>query len=241
MGAILSRYGEDWLWQAFEDEGIPASLAERGFSDLRLRVETEGLALPHVRLYGARGGGPVLLLDACLGEASVRAPFFAQRGQELGRTAEFAVVHWVREQDPTTGFSLDRPRLPLQDHPGLGLLRRAFRIVVRMALDLGKDGVLSVPKFFHDAVIFWRSRLFLFLDPEEQGRFVALMRDLRPLPLGEASLALLDGRVRDDQGQPTTWNPGYLACPLSPDLIEYFHCDPYASAVEAASQVRFEV
>jgi len=161
-------------------------------------------------------------------EAGIRHAYSMERPIEL------AVVHWVREEDPTAAFRADRPPLPLQQHPGLGVLRLAFRVVVRMAAELEKDGVASVPKFFHDAVIFFRSRLFLFLflDGDEQGRFEALARDLRQLPLRQASLALVSGAVRDDNNTAAYWMPGYQVFPLSALLTAYFHSPQYAARVD---------
>jgi hypothetical protein len=160
----------------------------------------------------------------------------------MERPIELAVVHWVREGDPTAVFRPDRPPLPLQQHPGLGVLRLAFRVVVRMAAALEKDGVASVPKFFHDAAIFFRSRLFLFLDGEEQGRFEALTRDLRQLSLRQASLALVSGAVRADNGVAVYWMPGYQVFPLSALLTGYLHSPQYAAQVNVGfSHSRYRV
>jgi hypothetical protein len=99
-----------------------------------------------------------------------------------------------------------------------------------------------VPKFFHDALIFYRSRLFLFLDGDEQGCFEALARDLSPLSLGEASLALVCGCVRDTHGAVMHWRPGYQVFPLSETLTAYFHSPQYSTQVAAGlGRRRFSV
>ena len=116
-----------------------------------------------------------LLLEAAFREGS--ADLIALGGQPAD-PVDLLVVQWVKEQDPTANFTADHPRLPLQDHPGLGVLRRVFRVALRIGRDLGKDGLASYPKYPHDAAIFYRSRLFLFADPAEQGRFIAMLRDL---------------------------------------------------------------
>jgi hypothetical protein len=240
MTGVLGTYDVLALQALFDDTGVLSALRERGFADLEVRVETAGRALPHVLLSGCKGGERYVLLDACVGEAVVRPEYFQRRGVAVSRPLELAVVHWVREEDPTARFSQERPRLPLQLHPGLGVLRRAFRMVVRMAAGVGKDAVASVPKFFHDAVIFFRSRLFLFLDPAEQGRFEALLRDLRRLPLGDASLALIGGCVSDAAGRVTSWDLGYQVFPLAAEMTAYFHSRQYAERVAAAlEQSRF--
>jgi len=236
MNKVLGRYDAVAIRRLFTEEGIVAAVEDRGFSGLGCRVDARNLVLPHARLYGHKGAHRFLLLDACVGEARVQKDFFDARGYPIDRPLDLVVVHWVREQDPTAAFPADRPPLLLQRHPGLGILRRAFRVVVRMATELQKDAVVNVPKFFHDAQIFFRSRLFLFLDAEEQGRFEALARDLASLSLGDASLALLGGCVRDASGAAVVWNPGYQVFPLSDPVRTYFHSEGYCAAVRSTQE-----
>ena len=231
MGDVLGRYNAAGIRKLFDEGGVLQALDRKGFQALEVVVESEGRALPHALLYGWKTRERHLLLDACVGEATVRPAPFLRHGYPMERPVELAVVHWVREEDPTAVFRPDRPPLPLQQHPGLGVLRLAFRTVVRMAAELEKDGVASVPKFFHDAAIFFRSRLFLFLDGKEQGQFEALARDLRKLSLRQASLALVGGAVRDDRTAVVYWTPGYQVFPLSTLLTAYFHSPQYAAQV----------
>lgn len=231
MNRVLGRYDAAAIRRLFAEEGIVAAVEARGFTGLGVRVVTRGHVLPHARLYGRKLAHRFLLLDACVGEARVQQDFFAAHGYRVDRPLDLVVVHWVREQDPTAAFTADRPPLLLQQHPGLGILRRSLRVVVRMATELQKDAVVNVPKFFHDAQIFFRSRLFLFLDAAEQGRFEALVRDLGALSAGDASLALLGGCVRGTNGEVMVWNPGYQVFPLSDLVTAYFHSDAYCAAV----------
>jgi hypothetical protein len=233
MDDVLGRYNADAIRRLFDEGGVLQTLEQKGFRGLEVVVESVGRALPHALLYGWKGPERHLLLDACVGEAVVQATVFLRHAYSMERPIELAAVHWVREEDPTVVFRADRPPLPLQRHPGLGVLRLAFRVVTRMAAELGKDGVASVPKFFHDAAIFFRSRLFLFLDGEEQGRFEALARDLRQLSLRQASLALVSGAVRDEEAAAVYWTPGYQVFPLSALLTAYFHSSQYAARVNA--------
>ncbi len=91
-----------------------------------------------------------------------------------------------------------------------------------------------MPKFFHDAVIFYHSRLFLFLDGHEQGKFEALDRDLRGLTIRDASLALVGQCVSDVHGELVHWAPGFQVFPISPMLTAYFNSTAYAETVRAA-------
>lgn len=236
MDKVLDRYDATALRRLFEEAGVLTALDRKGFDRIGLVIESAGRALPHALLFGYKGGTRFLLLDGCVGEATVQPAFFVGCGHPMDQPIELAVVHWVREEDPTATFAADRPQLPLQEHPGLGVLRLVFRVVTRIAADLGKDGIANVPKFFHDAVIFFHSRLFLFLDAAEQGRFEALARDLAALHLGDASLALANGAVRDADGAVVKWTPGYQVFPLTARLTAYFHSQPYADGVGRARE-----
>lgn len=234
MTRVMQRYDAAALRAMFAESGTLARLERKGFTDLEVEIDDGGRALPHTLLTGRKAGARHVLLDAILGEAVADPEVFARTGYAMPRPIELLVVHWLREEDPTAAFAADRPALPLQHHPGLGILRSAFRVVVRIARELGKDGVASCPKFFHDAVIFQHSRLFLFLAGEEQGRFEALVRDLRSLSLGEASLAILEGVVRAADGSIVQWNPGFLVYPLSPDVTGFLHAPAYTEEVARA-------
>lgn len=238
---VMHRYDAAALRTMFAEAGTLALLERKGFDGLEVTVDGAGRALPHTQLIGRKHGARHVLLEAILGEAVVDPHVLARDGVVVDRPIELLAVHWLREEDPTAAFAPERRALPLQRHPGLGVLRSAFRVVVRIATELGKDGIANCPKFFHDAVLFFRSRLFLFLDGEEQGRFEALLSDLRSLPLGDASLAILSGRVSDANGVAARWTPGFQVFPLGSELTAYLHSARYAELVERGCAHRFTV
>jgi hypothetical protein len=242
MTLLFGRYDAPSLERLFQESGVLGALRAKGFAGFEVEVSDAGLALPHVLLRARKDGRRHLLLDACLRRVSVSPAIEPAGAEGNAASLDLLLVQWVREEDPTADFSPERPPLPLQNHPGLGVLRRAFRVAVRLAGDLGADGIASRPKFYHDALIFERSRLFLFLDGGEQGRFEALMRDLEALPLREATLAVAGWCVRDEGERVLRWDPGYLVFPLSPRLTSYLHTPAYAAAVLAARKAsRFRV
>ncbi len=238
---VLGRYDAGAVHACLAEAGVLAALERRGFGDFAVEIGPGDSAPPHLRVHGEKDGIRGVLLDTILIESAVPAAFFARHGYAVARPAELVLVSWLREEDMTAAFTASRPPLPLQEHPGLGVLRRAFRVVVRMAAELGKDGVASAPKFFHDAAIFYRSRLFLFLDPREQGRFEALLRDLVALPIGDASLALAGDCVADqaacagrDRPSPVRWTLNLQVFPVSDLLAGFLHSAEYASRLAAA-------
>ncbi len=233
-GFILGRYDAAGITDLFGEYGVFDATSRRGFSGERVEIDVSSGALSHIRLKATKDAREYLLLDACLAETMISPDFFETRGFDGYPGQALLVVYWCREQDPSVPFSTARPRLPLQEHPGLGILRRMFRIAKRMATDLGKSGLANMPKFYHDALIFYQSRLFLFLDSEEQGRFEALARDLSDLSLQDATLAVIGGCVFDGEGHQFRWAPGFQAYPVSGPLSEYFNSAAYAEGVKQA-------
>lgn len=239
---VLGRWDGPALLAMLEETGALSVLARRGFADLAFEIDAGDGALTHARLHGAKGGARHLLVDACL--TTVRLEEKDRPRCHYGGPAplDLVVVYWLREQDPTAAFDPAHPRLPLQQHPGLGVLRRMAGVAVRMAGELGCDGVAALPKFFHDAVLFHRSRFFLFLDPAEQGRFDALLRDLEPLSLPDATLALGGAAVRDAAGEVAPWQAGLQVMALSSPLSGWFASPAYRDARAAAfAASRFHV
>lgn len=240
MSLLFERYDAAGLEALFEKAGVLAALRKKGFEDVAVDVASS--AVEHVLLSGRKEGSRHVLLDACLRRIrTLPAGLEAGDGVPIA-PLDLLVVHWVREEDPTASFSAERPALPLQEHPGLGILRRAFRVALAVGSDLGADAIANLPKFYHDALIFQRSRLFLFVDPAEQGRFEALSRDLDLLPLVRASIAVAGWCVHDHADRVLRWDPGYLVFPLSARLTEHFHSPRYTAGVDAARDAfRFHV
>jgi len=235
---VLGKYDAPALLALLHEYGVGRVLRSRGFRGPDLVIDDRMGALVNLRLYGWKQGVRYLLLEAALRQGSAE---LAPLGATTPDPADLLVIQWVKEQDPTACFTVEHPRLPLQDHPGLGVLRRVFRIALRIGRDLGKDGLASYPKYPHDAAIFYRSRLFLFADPAEQGRFTAILRDLGDLSLRDISLAVIGGCVRREGARgPSTvsWHPGLQIFPLSRRLADYFNSVEYARGVEEAARAR---
>ena len=233
-GKVLGRYDAETLSARFEKVGIYTALDKKGFSRFEVTIDAPGHGIPHTRLFAWKGSNRFTLIDTCITEVMLAPDLFREGGYPLDRSLDLASLYWLREEDPTASFTIDRPSLPLQEHPGLGILRIAFQVIVGMAREVRKDGIACMPKFFHDAVIFYRSRLFLFLDPAQQGRFEALARDLSTLPIGTASLLLAVDGVRDGEGRPVRWELAPQVFPLSDELRAYFNSTQYAEAVASA-------
>jgi hypothetical protein len=230
-GLFLGRFAAAGLRQELADAGILDGLARRGYRDVDIRTS---LAEGEHQLKIFAAGGTVPLVDLRLAEASslLREPLLLRLGLEV---LSFLSMHWLSLQDPRVSFSPDRPRLPGQDHPGLGLLKLFYLRLIRWAEDWGKDGLVNFPDYYHNAVFY--SPVFRFISPARQGRFEALQAALAPLGVAGASWAVAEGRVREEAGgvsTPYPWEPGEMVAPIAPDLRHYLQSEAYRRAAEAA-------
>ncbi len=154
-----------------------------------------------MHLYGHNPAGEESLLIDCS----------VERQQVAGEPVLY--IHWLSLRNPHATFSERRPQLPGQSAPGLGVAREMVEVLGRVASRLGLRGVAYRPAYFHTA--YPARHRFRFVEPERQGRFLALVRDLAPLPLLEASIALQEGRVRLG-GSPYQWEADEMVYWLVP-------------------------
>ncbi len=124
------------------------------------------------------------------------------------------LAHWLTLRHPLAAFTDDRPPLPGQEVPGLGMAREVAALLHVMASRLGLAGVAVRPAWYH--VAYTSRHDFRFADGDREGRFRALARDLADLPLKAVTVAVAEGRVRLN-GEPYAWEPSLmLSTPEAP-------------------------
>jgi hypothetical protein len=234
---FLGRLDAAALRRELEEAGVVAGLAARGYDRVQIRTTLES---GEHRLRVLPAGGSVPLVDLRLAEAATlfKEPTLSRLGLEV---LSFLSMNWLTLQDPDRKYPPERPRLPGQDHPGLGLSRAVYQRLLLWAEDWGKDGLLNFPEYFHNAVIY--SPAFRFISPAREGRFQALRRDLGALSLAEASWAVESGRVLEEPaGAPFRWEPAEMVAAISHDVRRYLDAADYGRGVEdVAARTRFKV
>lgn len=185
---MLDYYTAQGVEQALWRYGVLEQLNRLGYRNLRVAVDEVDQG-DRLRVFGESGGEEHLLVECVL-----------ERRRVADRMVLF--IHWLTLRHPRVAFADDRPRLPGQDAPGLGMARESSEMLLRMAERLDLDGVAFRPAWYHMAFAA-RSR-FQFVNAARQARFEAMQRDLAHLPLAEATVAVSDGRVLLD-GEPYVW------------------------------------
>jgi hypothetical protein len=217
---FLGFYTPQGLELAIERSGLLDRVRARGFRELTLDLDLDHPGGETVRVRSSRSSEPLIELRARI---------------DRGTVPEMAMlrVEWLLLQNPFARFTSERPRLPGQRFPGLGLLQDVVALLVVACERLHLDGILFVPAHYHTAA--QGKRLLRFLSPEHEGLFNALQAALAPFPLAEASAAVERGRVVDAAGAVFAWRPMEMVLPVSERLKERLAAPEYAARTEAAA------
>jgi acetoin utilization deacetylase AcuC-like enzyme len=225
---LLGACSRQQLELMLERTGLLERLRQLGFPQPALAFDLEHAGGETVRVLAGPDSGE-LLADVRLRVDRRSAPGLAMLR-----------IEWLLLQNPREPFTPARPRLPGQEHPGLGMLRDVIALLIVACERLQLDGVLWVPAHFHTAR--QGRRTSCFLHPEDEGLFRALERAVAGLSLPAASFAVEQGRVLDDAtGAPFVWHPMTVVVPASDRLRQQLAADEYrrvANAAEAAHAFR---
>ena len=230
---LFGRYGPVELRDRLAASGLLAGLSERGYPDPVLRLSCADPSDQRICLYAGEETRERLLLEARL----QLAPFHPRR--PIGPFTEASsfrmlVINWLVLSSPDGTFTVDRPRLPGQEKPGLGLLNLTIALLKVLSRELSVDGVLDVPDHFHTALFY--SRAFRYLDPEVEGRFLAIARDLSGIPLALVSDAIREGCLIDrTTGASISWTPAEQVLALRGPLRRFLRSPSYREARNRAS------
>ncbi|MBT8495495.1 MAG: histone deacetylase [Deltaproteobacteria bacterium] len=214
---LLGFWTVSGLEYALTRYGIFAHTRRLGYSNLRVELDRASVG-ERMRVFGTSHGVEQVLVEMVVEERLV---------------AEHRVlfVNWFTMRNPKARFTGDRPRLPGQDMPGLGLGRESAFLIAGMARRLGFEGTAYRPAWYHIAYI--GRHTYRFVDPGRQGRFEAMLRDLSDLPLLEATRMVADGKVLIN-GEPYQWE--------ADEMVMGLQLDQEREAVEAERErVRFEL
>jgi len=220
---FMGFYTHSGLMEVFEKYGITKILKDKGFHNLHLRIDTDNPYHHVLQLYwGAQPDPSKLLIEIVLHEAVVTPKI-----EMLSGLFNMVFIEWMCLQNPLDDFRKDKPRLPDQEKPGLGISMELVELLVLMAERLRKDGLINVPRCYHVAEVA-QSIGFLFLDPETEGIMRALKRDLRGHSLAEVTWAVELGLVRRaDSSEVFEWPGQEQVLAISEGTKRYFASREY--------------
>ncbi len=218
---VLDHYTPHGIELVLDRTGILAALRDRGFSTPTVEVAGGSGVPPTVRVFGDAEHTQLVL------------EFRIVRSQTIIPGQDVLLVEWLLLQNPAADFDDRKPRLPGQEHPGLGLLGQVAGLLIAMADALKLSAVAFMPANYYIAVL--SQHHLRFADPEAQGIFDSLYQALGHLSLSEASRALEQGRVRDSQTDLAfRWEPSPMVTPKGTVMRHRLNSPEYRDAVNVA-------
>jgi hypothetical protein len=201
---FLDFYGDRGLRMALEKYGIWQALERRGYRDIELSTHADDDR--HTLVVWAEGDGcPRTHLVELVVRKDRLVPQAEPECASLEGAFDVLTVDWLTLRHPLGQFAPERPRLPGQDAPGLGIGERVVETLFRVVDRLGLDAMMTVAEHFHNAVLYRRE--IEFFDPHYAGRCAALeqlLMEREGLSLAAASWAVDWGLVRDE-GEVFAW------------------------------------
>ena len=201
---FLGYYTPHGLELALEQAGVLDRLRDLGYEQPTVELDLTP-ARHTLRVFGDRQHRQLLI------EVRLRRDRHTLPGFEL------LAVDWMLLQHPRGRFTAERPALPGQRHPGLGMLKDAIALLVQVCARLGLDGITFTPSHYH--LVQQSTRHLRMLDPADAALFEALQEALAGVPLREAArLVEEEGVVDERTGQPFRWRGMPMLLALSEGL-----------------------
>jgi hypothetical protein len=228
----LGRFSETEILRSLEECGFLKGLRALRLQPVVLTIAALEPFLQALKLFHMQPDAQHLLAEFRLQEKPL-APKIRREdglGEPLPRVL---AIEWLVLQNTAATFAPERPILPGQRFPGLGLARCVLQWLIALAQELQVEGLTNHPEYFHNAYLY-RDR-FHFYDPRKEGLVQALTRDLLRDSLAQTAWGLEFGCACDENGQVFSWESDLLILPLSQRLEKYFRTEEYLARVEQAS------
>jgi hypothetical protein len=235
---FLGYYSQSGIELALSKYGIYDMLIKKGFSEITTQIDTTDSYRHKLILYdgGIKRDRLVAEIELKKEFISIDLPFVAE--QEL-KSIPALVINWLCLQNFKEQFTDARPQLPGQRFPGLGLAKHVIELLSIICWRLNIACITTIPEHYHNATIY--SKIFSYLDPENQAQFEALSKCLGKYPLYQASWGVELGCVWDCVNERTfKWLSEKQIVPFEKRLLQIFHGKDYKTYVnEREKKYRF--
>ncbi len=231
---FLGFYSKAGIEIALRKYGILKVLQEKGFNNVVFKVDTNDPYVHRLVLYDKKIDPKNQIIDVVLRKdvIDIELPFDCEIN---GKKYEMLIIEWMLMQNPYKQFTKGKPQLPGQKFPGLGLSRQSAEILALTAWRLKLSGVVNVPEYLHNAIIY--SKAFYYINPDTQAKLDALVRDLKKYPLNMVAWACEWGALKYVKtGKALKWQPDKQVLPLESGLKKALFSRKYKKYVKEKSK-----
>lgn len=237
---LFGRFSASLIEGDLRHRGLEPQLLERGYEDLRVEIPQLSVGQEGVQITARHPAAPqrqlLMELKAFWGKLSL------PEGD-----CRALVWDWLEMCDPMSEFTPERPPLPGQKAPGLSMFHDLVELMRYYVAQTEAEALVTIPQYFHNAILYQKDPGYRFLDPLRQGQLVAQIRDLYAAGnLYTATWAFAEDRVEslspaDTEWKGHAWTPSELVVALSAkvqDALDRAERDPQA---ELGRAYRFRV
>jgi len=218
FGSLAGKELDARLLGYYTAHGVELVLESMGIFD---RLRDLGFEHPTLELDLSRPDGHMARIWGQPQRQELLAEIRMRRDRQSFPGLELLAIEWLLLQNPRGAFTPERPALPGQRHPGLGMLRDVIALLVQVCHRLHLDGITYTPSHFHLAS--QSTKYLRFRDPVDAATFDAVREALAGLALVEVSRRVEAGEVRDARtGEPYRWRPMPMVLVVSDALARRF-------------------
>jgi len=227
---FLGYYSLKGLEIILEKYKITKKLNKLGFTKLKLSIDTSDPFKHKIIVFNIDRGVKETLIELVVRRDYVKIdlPFSTPLN---GQKYECLIVEWLKMQNPRKGFTEERPQLPGQDFPGLGIGSAALELLIMASKRLGLQGIINIPDHFHNA--FFYSKLFYYENPDDQAKLLAIIREKRNRKIHNIAWAIEKEYLIDNKtGKAFKWGGKRQVLPLVKDWLQLYQSKAYKAAVD---------
>ena len=229
---FLGVYSTSIIEGMFERYGVKAYFEDKGIPNVSWHINMNDPYVHRFILLSERDGIKHKLIELVLQRKNLKLPLDKSRSINL----EFLHVEWLMMQNPYKQFSRNKPPLPGQKAPGLGIGMHMLQILFHLAKKANTHGLINSPNYLHTAIFF--SRAFHFLDPKVEA-FMQVIKYQKLPHYSHYTLSWADeyGALQHARNhRAVNWRPSTMIAPISADAKRYFYSRDYRKKVRKIRQ-----
>jgi len=237
---FLGYYSKPGMEFVLKKYGVYKELSKKGFRNIDLVLDTADPYKHRLTLYDIKNNDRRMVVELILKKSIIKVemPFETEIN---GTDHETLAIEWLCMQNPGQPFTKKRPQLPGQNYPGLGLASDTVQLIMISAWRLRMSALVNIPDHYHNAFLY--SRIFRYIDPRDEGRLMAMIRDMQKFDLSTVAWAIQGGAIIDkNTGDPLKWFISQQILPFDERLIKLFESKEYYNAInDEANLYKFEI
>jgi hypothetical protein len=228
---FLGYYSYEGINLALKKYGVFSLLKKLGFDNIVVKTDTSDVYKHKLSIYYEIRDANHLLIEVVLRKeyVTIDLPF---ENDYQNKRFEALTIDWMCMQNPLMNFDDKRKKLPGQKFPGLGFSDVAVELLLNMNWRLNLAGLINTPEHYHNAKFY--SKIFTYLNPYTQSKFLAFCRDMDKFPVEMVTWAVEWGCVLDKESdEPFKWFVDKQIVPMDFRLKKLFRSRDYNNYVKS--------